>query len=244
MEKSRPTPKGTRELAPEKLLSRHNLSRNKQLFLIEPPPKNPKLFEEKLFAEGYLRIAGVDEVGRGCLAGPVVAAAVILKWDTIFLGLKDSKQLTKEQREYFYPLIVARATAFGVGVVEALEIDRVNILQASLKAMVIAVRSLSVAPDYLLVDGRDPVPIAIPQKAIPKGDDLSYSIAAASVVAKVTRDRMMVECEKKFPQFGFSVHKGYGTRRHWEELAISGASPIHRLTFRGVAKAYRHLKNT
>ena len=204
---------------------------SRQLPLIEPPQKNPRLFENRLAQEGYASVAGVDEVGRGCLAGPVVAAAVILPWDDLFATLKESKQLTKAGREKFYSLILEKASAVGVGIVEAVEIDRINILQATLRAMSLAVKSLKVAPDFLLVDGRDPVPLVLPQKAIPKGDDLCYTVAAASVIAKVTRDRMMTELEKQFPKYSFSVHKGYGTLRHREELERFGLSPIHRKTF-------------
>ena len=168
------------------------------------------------------------------MAGPVVAAAVILKWDDSFVGLRDSKKLTAKQRDYFYDLIVEKAESYGVGLVDSCEIDQINILQAALKAMQKAVCVLNTSPDFLLIDGRDPVQLVIPQRSIPKGDDLSYSIAAASVVAKVTRDRLMVDMEKTYPGFGFSVHKGYGTKRHREELKIHGPTSIHRISFRGV----------
>ena len=179
-------------------------------------------------------MAGVDEAGRGCLAGPVVAAAVILPPACDLPGLNDSKQLTKRQRDRFYDAIRVAAVAHAVGVVDAGEIDRINILEAALKAMRIAVEELAVAPEYLLIDGPFGIDMKLPQQAITKGDARSFTIAAASVIAKVTRDRMMAEFERRYPAFSFSVHKGYGTARHLEELRRHGPTPIHRLTFRRV----------
>lgn len=192
-------------------------------------------FEVQFQSEGFQNIAGVDEAGRGCLAGPVVAACVILPWQEDFSGIKDSKMLNAGQREACYEIIVQRAFAFGIGMVEAPQIDRINILQASLAAMRIAMESLKIKPDLLLVDGNQKIPaLTLPQKCIINGDALSLSIAAASIVAKVTRDRLMAKLSQNFPQFSFAVHKGYGTQRHYEELAAHGPTPIHRLSFKGV----------
>lgn len=179
-------------------------------------------------------VAGVDEAGRGCLAGPVVAAAVILPQELILEGLKDSKQLSSSQREKFYASITERALAWSTGVIDSGEIDRTDILKASLKAMKIAVEGLKLKPEHLLIDGPFGIELNIPQRPIKKGDALSHSISAASVVAKVTRDRMMREFETQYPQFKFSAHKGYGTKLHFEELARHDPTPIHRMTFAGV----------
>ncbi|OGQ47796.1 MAG: ribonuclease HII [Deltaproteobacteria bacterium RIFCSPLOWO2_02_FULL_46_8] len=200
-----------------------------------PRSNNLLKFEVQVKSQGYQKIAGVDEAGRGCLAGPVIAACVILPWEEdLFTGVNDSKQLTPKQRDHFYDLILKKATGVGVGLVEAGEIDRINILKASLKAMTTAVQSCSIDPDFVLVDGREKISISIPQKPIIKGDCLSLSIAAASIVAKVTRDRLMIRLGKKFPQFGFAKHKGYATRQHYQEIETNGPTYLHRLTFRGV----------
>lgn len=200
-----------------------------------PRTSNLLKFEVQVKSQGYPKIAGVDEAGRGCLAGPVIAACVILPWEKeSFPGVNDSKQLTPNQRDHFYDLILEKAIGVGVGLVEADEIDRINILQASLKAMTLAIESCSANPDFVLVDGREKIPVSIPQKPIIKGDCLSLSVAAASIVAKVTRDRLMIRLGEKFPQFGFAKHKGYGTRQHFEELRQYGPSSIHRFSFRGV----------
>jgi ribonuclease HII len=191
-------------------------------------------FERLGYAEGFRRIAGLDEAGRGPLAGPVVAAAVILPRDVVFPGLRDSKKLTVLQRERFDEAIRRRALAVGIGVVGPEVIDRINILQATLQAMVHALEELTLAPDYLLIDALTLPDLRIPQKALIRGDDRSQSIAAASVIAKVTRDRMMLECDRLFPQYHFRSHKGYGTAEHLEALARFGPCPIHRKSFRRV----------
>ena len=191
-------------------------------------------FEKMYSRRGYHRIAGIDEVGRGPLAGPVVAAAVILPRDGIKPKLFDSKQISSEKREELYPMIFSEALGVGVGIVGQEEIDRLNILQATLKAMVLAIENLPFSPDFLLIDGNQGVRFSIPQKPIRKGDQLSNSIAAASIVAKVTRDRMMVEWHRQYPHYGFAKHKGYGTREHRRAIEEFGVCELHRKTFRGV----------
>jgi ribonuclease HII len=191
-------------------------------------------YENRAALKGHRRIAGTDEVGRGPLAGPVVAAAVILPSGFPDEHVVDSKKLTPAQRERLYGVIYRQAVSVGIGIVDALEIDRINILQASLQAMAMAVNNLSPRPDYLLIDGIFPIPVALPQEPIAKGDALSVSIAAASIVAKVTRDRMMGLYHLYYPDFGFARHKGYPTREHRAAIGRCGCSPIHRRTFRGV----------
>jgi len=188
-------------------------------------------FERELHTRGIRLVAGVDEVGRGPLAGPVVAAAVILPEGTRLPGLKDSKKLTPKQRDRFFDEIRDVAIACGVGIVSHEEIDKTNILKASLKAMRIAVDELAVRPEHILIDGLYGIDHPLPQTAITGGDGKSHSIAASSVIAKVTRDRMMCEMEQLYPNFRFSAHKGYGTVRHYEELAKHGPTPIHRRSF-------------
>jgi ribonuclease HII len=193
------------------------------------------LFYESLVRKaGYRLIAGVDEAGRGPLAGPVVAAAVILPEGARVDGVRDSKEMTEKGREKAFSLIREKAVSVGVGVVSAEEIDRINILQASLQAMRQAVLSLDPKPDFCLVDGIHPVPVPIPFRCLKKGDRLSHSISAASVVAKVYRDRIMCSFHERFPMYGFSENKGYGTAQHLAALREQGACPIHRLTFRRV----------
>ncbi|MBW2476157.1 MAG: ribonuclease HII [Deltaproteobacteria bacterium] len=191
-------------------------------------------FETDAWQKGYQAVAGVDEAGRGPLAGPVVSAAVILPRRFDLPGLNDSKQLTAAKREQLYPLIRAQSVALGVGVSRVEEIDRTNILQATLMSMVRAVSRLQVMPDYLLVDGINAVPLALPQETVKKGDSRSFSIAAASVVAKVVRDRLMETYDQIFPGYGFARHKGYGSQQHRDVIASLGPSPCHRRTFRGV----------
>ncbi len=194
----------------------------------------PKDFFEKLYhRRGYRRIAGLDEVGRGPLAGPVVAAAVILPPGGIGQELFDSKQIPSKKREALYEAIFSGASV-GIGLLGQEEIDRINILQASLQVMALAVRNLPVAPDFLLIDGPHGLAVPIPQKLIPKGDRLSNSIAAASIVAKVTRDRLMMEYHEKYPQYNFAKHKGYGTEEHRAAIERFGVCELHRKTFRGV----------
>ena len=191
-------------------------------------------FEERARRQGYARIAGIDEAGRGPLAGPVVAAAVILPPGVEILGVNDSKQLNEAARERLFPQILSQAIAVGIGCSEAPEIDRINILQATLQAMQQAVGQIAPAPDYLLIDGISAVPLNIPQKTIKKGDSASISIAAASIIAKVTRDRLMVAYDEQYPGYGFAAHKGYGCASHMQAIAELGPCPIHRATFRGV----------
>ena len=178
--------------------------------------------------------AGVDEAGRGPLAGPVVVAAVILPEDYDLASLDDSKRLSALKRERLAPQIEDQAIAFAVEFVEVEEIDRVNILQATLLGMSRAVKRLPIAPDFLLVDGITPIPLAIEQKTLKKGDCRSLSIAAASVVAKVVRDRIMVAYDRLFPEYGFAGHKGYGSEKHRDAVAQHGPCVCHRRTFAGV----------
>ncbi|MFZ7111355.1 MAG: ribonuclease HII [Desulfatiglandales bacterium] len=191
-------------------------------------------YESSARKDGYGLIAGVDEAGRGPLAGPVVAAAVILAEDRPLTGIKDSKKMTARARKKAFSLIVDSAVAVGVGVVSHRYIDRANILKASLEAMRRAVLCLDPAPEYLLVDGIQTIPLGIAQRSLKKGDQLSLSISAASVIAKVYRDRIMVSLHSAYPMYGFLRHKGYGTASHLTALREYGPSPIHRLTFRGV----------
>lgn len=191
-------------------------------------------FEKKATAEGFESVAGIDEAGRGPLAGPVVSAAVILPQNFSISGVADSKKLTAKKRGRLYDEIYSHAVSVGVGIVDPLEIDRINILQASLLAMSMATRNLRPQPECLLIDGTFSISSHLPQKPIAKGDALSISIAAASIVAKVTRDRLMEEYHAYYPQFGFSKHKGYPTRAHKEAIRKFGYCPIHRKTFRGV----------
>jgi ribonuclease HII len=195
---------------------------------------SPLHFEGLARRQGYLRIAGIDEAGRGPLAGPVVAAAVILPDRFDLPGLNDSKQLSERQRERLFPLIRAQALAVGLGIVDADEIDRINILQATLQAMLLAVGRLRVGADYLLIDGITPLPTQLPQRTLKQGDSRSLSIAAASVIAKVVRDRMMVGYDRRHPGYGLAGHKGYGSAAHLAAIARLGPSPLHRRTFRGV----------
>jgi len=179
-------------------------------------------------------VAGIDEAGRGPLAGPVVAAAVILPPGVDLPAVNDSKKLTPAQRESCYEKILARARAVGVGCIDAGEIDGMNILQATFAAMVQAVGNLETPPDYLLIDGPYKLSLAIAQEGIPGGDGRSLSIAAASIVAKVRRDRLMRDYHAIYPCYGFESHKGYGTAQHLEALRVHGPCPIHRRSFRGV----------
>jgi len=193
------------------------------------------LFYESLFRKaGYRLIAGVDEAGRGPLAGPVVAAAVILPEGVVLEGVRDSKEMTERAREKAFSLIHEKALSVGVGVVSAWDIDRTNILQASLQAMRQAILSLDPQPGFCLVDGTHPAPVPIPYRCLKKGDRRSHSISAASIVAKVYRDRIMSSFHERFPVYGFSENKGYGTAQHLAALREQGACPIHRMTFRRV----------
>ncbi len=191
-------------------------------------------FEASWLAKGYRHIAGLDEAGRGPLAGPVVAAAVILPPGERYPGIKDSKQLRPAQREKEFDLICEKALAFSIAEVSREEIDALNILVASRKAMERAVRGLPLVPGFLLIDGIVPLETEIPQKCIKKGDQRSQSVAAASILAKVTRDRLMEAFHQQYPQYNFKKNKGYGTREHMQALQTHGVCPIHRRTFRGV----------
>jgi ribonuclease HII len=191
-------------------------------------------FEKRAREEGFSRIAGVDEAGRGPLAGPVVSAAVILPERVRLDYLDDSKRLSPQRREELYQAVYEQAVSVGIGLVDPLEIDRINILRASLLSMAMAVANLRPTPDYLLVDGIFPVRSELPQNVVKHGDRRSLSIAAASVVAKVTRDHLMRLYDDEFPGFGFGKHKGYGTKAHLTAIRTLGYCPIHRKTFRGV----------
>ncbi len=191
-----------------------------------------KLYWERCFwSRGFKLVAGLDEVGRGCLAGPVVAAAVIFDQDTYLPEVDDSKKISPKERERLFQIIQDRALATAVAVVSSDIIDEINILQASLLAMRDAVKKMSLIPDYLLIDGNQGIKIKIPQELLIGGDSRSHSIGAASIIAKVTRDRLMCDYQKMYPQFSFSAHKGYGTKKHRDELQRHGVLPIHRKSF-------------
>ena len=203
--------------------------------MLLPLPEQPKdFFERMYYGQGYQRIAGVDEVGRGPLAGPVVAAAVILPKDGIEEELFDSKKISSKEREKLYEIILSKTLGVGIGTIGQEEIDLLNIFQATLKAMALAVENLPTPPDFLLIDGPQGLRLSIPQKPIRKGDQLCNSIAAASIVAKVTRDRMMLEYHQKYPHYNFAKHKGYGTKEHRRAIEKFGICEYHRKTFRGV----------
>ena len=193
-------------------------------------------YETKAREKGYRLVAGADEAGRGPLAGPVVAAAVVLPADAFLQGLDDSKKLSPAKREELFPKIQTQAIAYGVAVVSPEVIDEINILQAALLAMKQAVEQLKPAPDLLLIDGNQKINSTLDQWAIVKGDSKSLSIAAASVLAKVTRDHIMQDYHHLYPQYEFARHKGYGTRLHRDLIAEHGPCPIHRSTFKGVAE--------
>lgn len=199
-------------------------------------PQDPFFHERVAHEAGYKWIAGVDEAGRGPLAGPVVAAAVILGAGVTLPGVSDSKQMTEKAREEAFERIQREATAVGVGVVSHRHIDRFNILKASLEAMRRAVLALDPQPHFLLVDGLQAVAVPLPQRCIIKGDRLSKSISAASVVAKVYRDRIMRSYHRMYPAYCFDRNKGYGTQAHLAALERHGACPIHRRTFKGVLR--------
>ena len=199
-----------------------------------PPPSAPYRFEAQAWRAGVARIAGVDEAGRGPLAGPVVAAAVIVAPERRIRGVCDSKLLTAERREELFGVIMGGALAVGVGIVDHLTIDRVNILQATRLAMAEALRSLAIAPELVITDFVALPALPCPQRNLVDGDARCATVAAASIVAKVTRDRLMLEADKQFPEYGFARHKGYGTADHLAALDRHGACPIHRRSFSGV----------
>ena len=187
--------------------------------------------EQECFDRGFQVICGVDEAGRGPLAGPVCAAAVILPANLDIPGLNDSKKLTDKRRRELFPIIKEQAIAYGIGLASHEEIDEINILQATYLAMERAIAQLSVKPDMALIDGNRAKDFGIPVRTVVKGDSLSASIAAASILAKVTRDDLMLEAAQAYPQYQFDVHKGYGTKAHYAALTEHGPSPIHRMTF-------------
>jgi ribonuclease HII len=190
------------------------------------------VFERACQRSGYKQIAGIDEAGRGALAGPVIAAAVILPINCGIAGLKDSKQLTPKQRDLLSDEIHNVAVSVGIGSVDNRVVDTLNVLEATLLAMRQAIEKLTPQPDYLLVDGINFPAIDIQGEAITKGDSRSYSIAAASIIAKTTRDRLMIALDRTYPHYGFQQHKGYPTSRHRQAIAEFGASDIHRHTFK------------
>lgn len=209
----------------EERLRRQQEKREKELERLD----KMRAYEKEYAACGS--ICGIDEVGRGPLAGPVVAGAVILKPDTEILYLNDSKKLSEKKREALYDEIMEKAAVTGIGIVSPARIDEINILQATYEAMRMAVEDLGVRPDLLLNDAVTIPGITIPQVPIIKGDEKSVSIAAASIIAKVTRDRLMVEYDAVIPGYDLASNKGYGTKKHIEGLRELGASPIHRATF-------------
>ena len=188
-------------------------------------------YEHACYDEGYDLVCGVDDAGRGPLAGPVCAAAVILPRDLQIEGLNDSKKLTDKRRRALFDVITAQAVSYGIAFASEQEIDEINILQATFLAMRRALDQLSVRPAIALIDGNRETDFGLPVRTIVKGDSLSANIAAASVLAKVTRDDFMLEQAQRYPQYGFDVHKGYGTRAHYEALRQHGPCPIHRRSF-------------
>jgi ribonuclease HII len=201
---------------------------------VTPPPTAPYRYEARAWRIGLVRVAGIDEAGRGPLAGPVVAAAVILAADRRVKGLADSKLLPPERRQELFDLIHDRAVAVGVGIVDHQTIDRINILQATRLAMLEAVGRLAVAPDLVITDFVALTGLPCPQRNLVDGDARCASVAAASIVAKVTRDRLMQEADREFPAYGFARHKGYATPDHLLALDRLGPCPLHRRTFSGV----------
>ena len=187
--------------------------------------------EKTYFSQGVQLICGVDEAGRGPLAGPVCAAAVILPPDAIIPGLNDSKKLSDKKRRELFPVIKETALAYSIAFSDEREIDSINILQATFLAMQRAIDQLSIRPDLALIDGNREKDFGLPVQTVVHGDSLSASIAAASVLAKVSRDDLMLELSEQYPQYGFEIHKGYGTKAHYEALAKYGPCNIHRLTF-------------
>lgn len=222
---------------------------------VAPEPVKFRSYEEESYSRGFKAIAGVDEVGRGPLAGPVIAAAVIFPRGYSHPEIKDSKLLTVKQRERLAPVIQENAASWALGVVEVEEIDRLNILQASLLAMVKALAGLKSMADCILIDGNQGIPLVLfqqgkfltgrrlYQRTIVRGDQSCLSIAAASIVAKVARDEMMVEWDKQYPEYGFAAHKGYSCEAHFEALKRYGPSPIHRQSFKPVRHVTADPKN-
>jgi len=210
---------------------------------VSPVPGDTFSVERQLFGQGASLVAGLDEAGRGPLAGPVVAACVVLPRDGDHRVFRDSKQLTASQRDHLFALLRQNGAVIGIGMAGPREIEAVNILQASLLAMRRALAECTAAnggrePDFLLVDGRNRVPVAVPQLTLIKGESKSASIAAASIIAKVTRDRLMAEAHARYPHYGFDRHQGYPTKAHRQAIASHGPCPLHRRTFRGVAEFF------
>lgn len=187
--------------------------------------------EDMLYEKGYNLVCGVDEAGRGPLCGPVVAAAVILPKDECIEGVNDSKKLSEKKREKLYNDIISKSLAYGIGISDVDVIEEVNILNATKIAMKKAIENLDIRPDYVLIDGNQMIDIDIKGETVISGDAKSESIAAASILAKVTRDRMLIEYDKKYPEYGFAKHKGYGTKAHIEAIKEYGLTPIHRPSF-------------
>lgn len=193
---------------------------------------NLKQIEQKLYEEGEKIICGIDEAGRGPLAGPVVVAAVIMPKESMIEGVNDSKKVSEKKRETLYEQIIKEAISYSVGIIDQREIDEINILNATKKGLTLAIKGLKVRPDRILVDALTKIDTChIPYTSIIKGDAKSYSIAAASIIAKVTRDRIMREWDEVYPQYGFQKHKGYGTKKHIEAIEEYGLCPLHRLSF-------------
>lgn len=191
-----------------------------------------KKIDKSVFSEGYKYICGIDEAGRGPLAGPVVVAAVIMPEDSMIEGVNDSKKVSEKKREKLYDLIIDEAISYSVGIVDQNEIDRINILNATKAGLTEAVRTLKIKPDVILVDALTNIDTCgIQYRSIVKGDAKSYSIAAASIIAKVTRDRIMRQWDEIYPQYGFAKHKGYGTSAHITAIKENGLCPLHRLSF-------------
>lgn len=190
-----------------------------------------KEIENQLYQNGYLNIAGVDEAGRGPLAGPVCAAAVILPQDAVIEGINDSKKLSEKKRDILFDEICKAAIAYSIEFVSPEVIDDINIKQATALAMHNAVANLKIPADFVIIDGNDNIPYDIPYKYVIKGDAKSQTIAAASILAKVSRDRLMVQLDSEYPHYGFAKHKGYGTKAHMEAIQTYGVSKIHRKSF-------------
>ena len=208
--------------------------RPSQTPLFPRDPRDPWHFERRVWDRSFRRIAGVDEAGRGPLAGPVVAAAVVLPFGIDLPDVRDSKLLNPSQRQECYDRIQAVAIAIGIGEVSAENIDRINILAATLEAMRQSIEKIDPLPDFVIVDGPWEVPIPLPQQPLKRGDQLSISVAAASIVAKVHRDTIMVTHHERYPHYNFARNKGYGTKEHLDALVRHGSCPLHRQTFRGV----------
>jgi ribonuclease HII len=193
--------------------------------------ENMLRYERELLHKGYQRIAGIDEAGRGPLAGPVVAACVVMPQEIIIEGINDSKKVAENKREKLYEQIIEHAVCYGIGIVWQEEIDEINILNAAKRAFMLAYENMASACDYVLIDGRDAVELGCRTEAVIGGDEKCYSIAAASLLAKVTRDRLMREYDRDYPVYGFAQNKGYGTKEHTDALKNHGFCALHRRTF-------------